>query len=350
MAPFAMVVAYALLLALGVLAQSPVSPPSPPPPYPGERLVFADDFDSGPVDRRRWRPELSLSGFGNWEFQTTTSNSSNVFTRSVGTRGGALLIKPTLSTLPDALIRDGHTVDIWGTDPPSLCTGPAFWGCVRSSTAGGEIINPVVSARLRTAESFAFKYCRVEVVARLPRGDWLWPAIWLLPKHQSYGPWPASGEIDIMESRGNDPSYPPGGRDKFGSTLHVGPFAGANMWPLLHKEYAFPGPGDLSSDFHTYGLRWTPLGITTYFDTPDNVVLRAEWGDAGTTFGRGAAGGYWDAATTSNPWASSSNPAAAPFDQEFYLILNGESKGAGVMHIDVQLPSGGHTRQGGGDE
>lgn len=43
--------------------------------------------------------------------------------------------------------------------------------------------------------------------ARLPRGDWLWPAIWMLPVRQDYGPWPMSGEIDIIESRGNDPSY-----------------------------------------------------------------------------------------------------------------------------------------------
>jgi hypothetical protein len=66
----------------------------------------------------------------------------------------------------------------------------------------------------------------VEVVAKLPKGDWLWPAIWLLPEHQAYGQWPASGEIDLMESRGNAPGYPAGGVDCFGSTLHFGPF-----WP-----------------------------------------------------------------------------------------------------------------------
>ncbi len=65
------------------------------------------------------------------------------------------------------------------------------------------------SAAVRTVESFAFTYGRVEVRAKLPRGDWLWPAIWLLPKWHQYGDWPTSGEIDIMESRGNAPStYP----------------------------------------------------------------------------------------------------------------------------------------------
>ena len=102
---------------------------------------------------------------------------------------------------------------------------PSFYGCERVGD-GGNIINPVSSARLRTAHSFAFTYGKVEVRAKLPEGDWLWPAIWMLPLKQGnffwifqdlsvfeifpffcmkkeYGLWPTSGEIDIMESRGN---------------------------------------------------------------------------------------------------------------------------------------------------
>ena len=68
------------------------------------------------------------------------------------------------------------------------------------------MINPIRSARLRSVKSFSFQYGRVEIKAKLPKGDWLWPAIWMLPAHNEYGQWPASGEIDIMESRGNDPA------------------------------------------------------------------------------------------------------------------------------------------------
>ena len=82
--------------------------------------------------------------------------------------------------------------------------------------------------------SFAFRYGKVEVRAKLPIGDWLWPAIWLLPRNNQYGNWPASGEIDIMESRGNPPSYPPGGYDQFSSTLHWGPDYSQNAWEKTH--------------------------------------------------------------------------------------------------------------------
>ena len=50
----------------------------------------------------------------------------------------------------------------------------------------GNVINPIQSAKLTTVESFSFKYGRVEIVAKLPKGDWLWPALWMLPKKNYY--------------------------------------------------------------------------------------------------------------------------------------------------------------------
>ena len=77
--------------------------------------------------------------------------------------------------------------------------------CIKkdSKCAAYTTLPPVTSSSLRTAR--AFKFGRMEVRARLPRGDWLWPAIWLLPQNSVYGGWPTSGEIDLMESRGNAP-------------------------------------------------------------------------------------------------------------------------------------------------
>jgi beta-glucanase (GH16 family) len=134
------------------------------------------------------------------------------------------------------------------------------------------VINPIRSARLRSVNSFSFQYGRVEVKAKLPKGDWLWPAIWMLPTHNEYGGWPTSGEIDIMESRGNDASYQPGGNDKFASTLHWGPDPLHNRFDQTHAEYKHTK--SLGDDFHIYGLYWDEQVLYTYIDEPSNVVLK----------------------------------------------------------------------------
>jgi hypothetical protein len=93
----------------------------------------------------------------------------------------------------------------------------------------------------------------------------------MLPKLNEFGPWPASGEIDIMESRGNAPGYAAKGNDWFGSTLHWGPNWDQNRYELTHKDYQHTE--SLGKTFHTYGLYWDNKGLYTYFDTPDNKVL-----------------------------------------------------------------------------
>jgi Glycosyl hydrolases family 16 len=80
----------------------------------------------------------------------------------------------------------------------------------------------VRSARLTTQGAKSIQYGRVEVVAKVPKGDWLWPAIWMMPEDSVYGIWPLSGEIDIMESRGNARGYRNGGRETVSSTIHWG--------------------------------------------------------------------------------------------------------------------------------
>jgi len=230
-----------------------------------ETLIFNDDFNT--LDMKTWEHELTMAGGGNWEFQWYVNNRSNSYVKD-----GVLYIKPTYTEdyIGTQQLNTG-SVDIWGMSPAELCTGNAFYGCSRSAAASGNVINPVRSARLRTVNSFQFKYGRVEVKAQLPKGDWLWPAIWLLPAHNEYGPWPASGEIDIMESRGNDPNYPLGGHDSYGSTLHWGTNWDQNKFELTHKDFKYRE--SLSNAFHTYGLYWDENGLYTYFDTPDNKVL-----------------------------------------------------------------------------
>ena len=150
---------------------------------------------------KKWQHELNMAGGGNNEFQIYRNNRTNSFVRD-----GILYLQPTLTSEAIGLttMKTGSYA-MWGGTPADLCTSNAWYGCERNAAASGNYINPIMSARLRTATSFAFTYGRVEVKAQLPKGDWIWPAIWLLPRDQAYGTWPASGEIDIMESWGNAP-------------------------------------------------------------------------------------------------------------------------------------------------
>ena len=74
---------------------------------------------------------------------------------------------------------------------------PQDYGCSRTGSASNAL-NAVQSARIRSVNAFSFKYGRIEIRAQLPKGDWLWPAIWLLPEHNAYGEWPASVECHVL--------------------------------------------------------------------------------------------------------------------------------------------------------
>ena len=152
-------------------------------------------------------------------FDWTTTDPANAYVDSSGLR-----IVPTLTnettTLTNTQIEQGYTLNL---TLDGTCTGIGARNCVaKSNTTTGRIINPIRSARLSTKGKKSIRYGRVEVTAKLPRGDWIWPAIWMMPEKDTYGVWPRSGEIDIMEARGNDMSYEYGGRDEFSSSLHWG--------------------------------------------------------------------------------------------------------------------------------
>lgn len=271
-------------------------------------LIFEDNFDSFDLDV--WQHEMTAGGGGNWEFQYYSNNRSNSYTRD-----GRLYIKPTLTSdkYGEGFITSG-TLDLWGGTPSSVCTSNAYWGCSRQGTPNNPV-NPIQSARLRSVHSFAFRYGRVEVSAKMPTGDWIWPAIWMMSKKENYGGWPASGEIDIVESRGNrelnDERGVHKGVNAAGQTLHWGPF-----WPYNGFEKT---TGERHSNygqvFHTYAVEWEPTALRLYVD--NELVVNAN----------PPAGGFWELGnfglpTESNPWRYSSNQRMAPFDSEFYFLLN----------------------------
>lgn len=114
-------------------------------------------------------PPLPLSRGRNFEFQYYTNNRSTSFVRD-----GILYIRPTLLSDRIGDIDNGYTLDLWGLAYNDLCTSNAYYGCSRT-VAPGHVTNPLQSARLRTARSFAMRFGTLEVRAKLPRGDWLWP-------------------------------------------------------------------------------------------------------------------------------------------------------------------------------
>ncbi|KAK6192409.1 hypothetical protein SNE40_003879 [Patella caerulea] len=272
-------------------------------------LVFEDNFDF--LNHRIWEHEITLGGGGNWEFQHYTNNRSNSYTRD-----GVLYIKPTLTidNYGDDFLQSG-TLDVWGHTPHNKCTGNAFYGCARSGSPGN-LINPIQSARLRSSRGLNIKYGKVEIEAKLPVGDWLWPAIWMMPTYAAYGGWPASGEIDIMESRGNlnytDVDGLSMGVDHSGSTLHYGPNWKINGYLKATAAKRLSNGQTFADAFHRYAVEWTEDHLR--FTLDDEEVLKVAPDD----------GGFWKYGefdeSMESPWRYATK--MAPFDQEFYIILN----------------------------
>jgi beta-glucanase (GH16 family) len=296
-------------------------------------------------------------------------------------------------------------------------------GYAVGATGKTTIVPPVISGRISMKQarkqageaydiSKGFLYGRIEIKAKIPRGDWLWPAMWMLPINNNnlgvtvnpqnpagqgrYGVWPRSGEIDILESRGNSakcseaymnthPGEAFGGVQSFASTLHWGPYFKQNSFYKTHSEH-YTDHGyvagtttreTLDQDFHVYGLRWSPLGIYTYIDHDDNRVLEVDFvkpfpqnGNSGF-YHRGTQASSWCQqrfshrggqptgintceefiqeleediiAWLENPWeigAGVCNPVAAPFDQPFYLIFNLAVGGTAGEGRDAYFPQG----------
>jgi len=248
----------------------------------------------------------------NGEFEMTTGGDQNVFVQD-----GKLIIRAMPQD--DALMQKDYKIDLL-KDGTCTSTNPANCIAWTNTTAGNAtIVPPVTSGRIHTRKGASIKYGRVEVTAKLPKGDWLWPAIWMMPVKDTYGAWPRSGEIDIMESRGNNYSHPQGGNDIISSTLHWGPNPANDGWwrtnvkrRALHTTY--------SDKFHTFGLEWSQKYMFTYVNTRLLQVMYVNFDEP-----------MWQRGNFPNQdangtrlediWAKTGR-YNTPFDQPFYLILN----------------------------
>ncbi|EMD36207.1 glycoside hydrolase family 16 protein [Gelatoporia subvermispora B] len=284
-------------------------------------LVMEDDFSGSSLDTSMWTLDVEMGGFGNGEFQMTTNKDKNLFLQD-----SELWIVPTLTAdeIGNSSVFDGYTYDLG-----DACTTSNKTACSVTSSSNSSnpvAIPPVQSARLHTTSNFSIAYGKVEVRAKLPRGDWLWPAIWMLPTDNKYGQWPLSGEIDIMEARGNAPSYPAQGVNFVRSSLNYGVLATLETqifgwWSQKQKGY--------DADFHVYAMEWTPNWMRFYVDSRLQAMMNIQiTGHGGKSFfDRGnypaeAPNGTAVEVAVNNIWEAAGGSTAAPFDQSFYLILD----------------------------
>lgn len=198
----------------------------------------------------------------------------------------------TQVTMQDEFDTDGApNSSIWGYD---IGTGQNGWGNqelqyytdrpenvtvnngVMVITARQEVFqgSSYTSARLLTKDKFSQTYGRFEARIRVPYGQGIWPAFWMLGVQDSPNEiWPGIGEIDIMEMRGQDPT-------KLIGSVH-GP--GYSAGQAISKEYVFQNDR-LDTGFHIYGIEWGPDYINHYVDdvlynqiTPEDLPEGSEW-------------------------------------------------------------------------
>ena len=225
--------------------------------------TFSDDFTSPSGTLNGWFRELGtgsqygLVGWGNNEAESYTDDPSNL-----NISGGALNIV--------ARVQNNGT--------------------------------NVTSARITTQNLFSQTYGLFQFTARLPAGTDLWPAFWMMPKNNTYGGWPTSGELDVMES-GLGHSSPP--THQIQGTYHSGPNSSSDQ-----SQTAFfnttNNPTFNTTNLNTYDLLWIPSANALQPGT-------LKWYVNGQLYETRSGGWY-------NPPGSTN--ATAPFDQPFYIIVN----------------------------
>ncbi len=208
-------------------------------------LVWQDEFNGTSLDLSKWEPMIGngcpgICGWGNNELQYYRAENATV-------GGGTLKIT------------------------------------ARRQNFGGA---QYTSARLRTKNKGDWTYGRFEMRAKLPFGQGMWPAFWMLPTDDVYGTWAASGEIDIMEAVGFDPARVHG-TTHFGGMFPNNTYAGGS--------YTLPS-GSFSNEFHEFAIEWEEGEIRWYMDDV-HYRTQTSWWTPGAAF-------------------------PAPFNERFHLLLN----------------------------
>jgi beta-glucanase (GH16 family) len=235
------------------------------------QLVWSDEFDKpGPPDPAKWSHEVGF--IRNQELQYYTRERPE----NARVEGGSLVIEARREVFPN----------------------PAFDASAGKDWKRSRCEGAYTSASLTTQGKASWKYGRIEVRAKLPEGRGLWPAIWMLGDAKGQRvPWPACGEIDIMEYVGHEPGVIHG-------TVHTAKYNHVKKT----QRGARLKVGPVGEKFRAYAVEWDPKRIDFFVDQEKYFTFPNE----------GAGEEAW------------------PFDKPFYLILNVAVGGAwgGAKGVD----------------
>lgn len=227
-----------------------ISDPPPPIPPARWRLVWSDEF-SGPdgalPDPKKWTYDIGGKGWGNQELESYTKRPAN------------------------ARIEKGNLV---------------ITALSENYTGADGVTREYTSARLKTQGLFSQAYGRIEARIKIPEGQGMWPAFWMLGEDITSVGWPRCGEIDIMENVGKEPGTVHG-------SLH-GPST-ERATSDLTSIFSLPGGQKFADQFHLYAVEWEQNLVRFYVDS--NLYASfdsSQW----------PAGGKW------------------VFDHPFFIILN----------------------------
>lgn len=220
-------------------------------------LTWSDEFNGTTLDMTKWGFDLGDGGWGNneWENYTNSNNDS--------VSNGILYI-------------------------------------IAKLVGQGQHVGDYTSCRIKTQGKETFTYGQIEVRAKLPIGKGVWPAFWMLGSDITTISWPACGEVDIMEEVGYD-------QGNIHGSIHT-PSSYGNTVNTSIKYVS-----TCSSQYHIYGVIWTPVAIRFYIDDPTNIYY------------------------TYNP--ATKNASTWPFDNPCFIILNLAIGGnwGGVQGVDDSI-------------
>jgi beta-glucanase (GH16 family) len=224
------------------------APPLPPPSM--WTLAWGDEFngpDGSSPDSKKWTYDIGGKGWGNHELESYTNRKEN------------------------ARIEKGNLV---------------ITARKETYTAADGVTRDYTSARLKTQNLFIQTYGRFEARIKIPEGQGIWPAFWMLGQDISSAGWPKCGEVDIMENVGKEPG-----------TIHGSLHGPSTVAPTsdLTSIFTLPAGQNFAADFHLYVVEWEPATVRFYVDSNLYATFHSsDW----------PAGGKW------------------VFDHPFFIIIN----------------------------